>query len=87
MGVSGRNLPVISVSVLLWWLGAVPASAGTFTLFEYTYIRATGAPITVVNSFAVADPSAPYVLRVLNGGLIDEGGLLSRTVAEWRASR
>ncbi|MEW6684157.1 MAG: Ig-like domain-containing protein [Nitrospirota bacterium] len=48
-----------------------PAWAGTFSLFQKTYTRGTGAPITEVDTLAVRDPSTTYLLRVYNGGLVD----------------
>ena len=48
------------------------ASAGEFKTFgPLSYQRGTGTPITETTTFSVKDPSAPYVIRINNGGLTD----------------
>ena len=61
----------ISIVLLVFLTVAiVPAAAGTFTPFgPQNYVRATGDPVTVTNSFTVLNPSTQYTLQVLNGGL------------------
>lgn len=45
---------------------------GTFTAFgPQSYVRDTGAPVTVTNTFSILNPNTQYTLRVDNGGLID----------------
>jgi RHS repeat-associated protein len=45
---------------------------GTFTAFgPQSYVRDTGAPVTVTNTFSVLNPNTQYTLRVDNGGLTD----------------
>jgi hypothetical protein len=78
---SGRRLGLpdlfstssIKVIVLLGFLLAssgVFASAGTFTAFgPQTYPRSTGTPVPFENSFAVLNPSAPYILQVQVAGV------------------
>lgn len=59
---------VLIIGALL--VGATSAQAGTFTAFgPQNYVRGTGAPITVTNTFTVRNPSTQYTLKVLNGGL------------------
>ena len=58
--------------VLLVFLAVTitPAAAGTFTPFgPQTYVRGTGAPVTVTKTFSVLNPNTQYTLRVHNGGL------------------
>src|SRR5947199_1929359 len=65
---SFRNI----VLILLAFVGAGTASAvgGTFTAFgPKTYVRDTGAPVTVSDSFSVLNPSTTYTLRVANNGI------------------
>src|SRR5436305_466272 len=65
---SFRNI----VLILLAFVGAGTASAvgGTFTAFgPKTYVRDTGAPVTVSDSFSVLNPSTTYTLRVTNNGI------------------
>jgi Glucodextranase, domain B len=46
--------------------------AGTFTAFgPQSYVRDTGTPVTVTNTFTVLNPNTQYTLRVHNGGLVD----------------
>lgn len=65
---SFRNIAV----VLLAFIGAgtVSAAGGTFTAFgPKTYVRDTGAPVAVSNSFSVLNPSTTYTLKVANNGI------------------
>ena len=58
--------------VLLAFLavGGVPAVAGTFTPFgPQSYVRGTGAPVTVTDSFTALNPATQYTLKAFNGGL------------------
>lgn len=79
--------------VLLFWqmsivllaflvVGDVPAAAGTFTAFgPQNYVRGTGSPVTVTNSFTILNPSTQYTLKAFNGGLVnDQTELVSSTV-------
>jgi hypothetical protein len=53
-------------------IAALPGFANTFAAFgPQTYVRSTGAPVTVTNIFAVLNPNTQYTLRVHNGGLAD----------------
>lgn len=48
------------------------ASAGEFNAFgPISYQRGTGTPVTETTTFTVKDPTAPYVIRINNGGLLD----------------
>ncbi len=48
------------------------AHAGEFTAFgPITHQRGTGTPVTETTTFSVKDPTAPYVIRINNGGLTD----------------
>src|SRR5947199_1385041 len=65
---SFRNIAII----LLAFVGAATVSAvgGTFTAFgPKTYVRDTGAPVTLSDSFSVLNPSTTYTLRVTNNGI------------------
>ncbi|HEY2113908.1 MAG TPA: hypothetical protein VGJ51_02385, partial [Candidatus Angelobacter sp.] len=58
--------------VLLLALLGTPCFAGTFTAFgPQVYVRSTGDPVTVTNSFTVLNPNTQYTLRLHNGGLVD----------------
>src|SRR6267143_3847302 len=51
-------------------VGAIPAHAGTFTVFgPKNYVRGTGAPVTVTDTFTVSNPSTQFTLKAFNGGL------------------
>lgn len=53
------------------WLALTPsvATAATFTLFgPVTYVRSTGEPMTVLDSFSVPNPAGPYLARIESGG-------------------
>ncbi len=58
-----------TIVVLLWGLCPSFASAGTFSVFGKTYVRDTGAPVTVTDTFSVFNPNAPYTLHVQNLGV------------------
>jgi hypothetical protein len=70
--------------VLLAFLavGGVQAVAGTFTPFgPQNYVRGTGAPVTVTDSFTALNPATQYTLKAFNGGLQnDQTELVSSTV-------
>jgi len=75
MANSARFLPYgvhrILMVLLLALLGT-PCFAGTFTAFgPQVYVRATGDPVTVTNTFIVLNPNTQYTLRLHNGGLVD----------------
>jgi hypothetical protein len=75
MANSARFLPYgvhrIVIVLLLALLGT-PCFAGTFTAFgPQVYVRSTGDPVTVTNSFTVLNPNTQYTLRLHNGGLVD----------------
>jgi hypothetical protein len=61
----------ISYIVLIFLaVGTVSAAAGTFTAFgPKTYVRDTGSPVTVTDSFSVLNPSTTYTLQVANNGI------------------
>src|SRR5712671_714953 len=74
MANSARSLPfgVPRIFIILLALLGTPCFAGTFTAFgPQTYVRGTGTPVTVTNSFTVLNPNTQYTLRVHNGGLVD----------------
>ena len=74
MAYSARSLPfgVHTIFVVLLALLGTPCFAGTFTAYgPQTYVRATGTPVTVTNTFTVLNPNTQYTLRVHNGGLVD----------------
>src|SRR6266478_4031843 len=71
---SGRHRRVecrIVVAILcLLIAGPIPVHAGTFTVFgPKNYVRGTGAPLTVTDTFTVFNPSTQYTLKAFNGGL------------------
>jgi hypothetical protein len=73
----------MSIALLIFLAVAiVPAAAGTFTPFgPQSYVRTTGTPVTVTNSFTVVNPSTQYTLQAFNGGLQnDQTELVSSTV-------
>jgi glucodextranase-like protein len=76
MANSARFLPFgvrrILMVLLLALLGT-PCFAGTFTAFgPQVYVRGTGTPVTVTNTFTILNPNTQYTLRVRNGGLVDD---------------
>ncbi|HEY1525241.1 MAG TPA: RHS repeat-associated core domain-containing protein [Candidatus Angelobacter sp.] len=63
-----RLLPALILSFLF----SATAWSGTFTIFgPKTYVRGTGAPVTVTDNFTVPNPNVQFTLRVHNGGLTD----------------
>ena len=69
-----RSLVLISSFLLIPTL----AHAGEFTAFApISYQRGTGAPVTETTTFSVKDTTAPYVLRIHNGGKNGEFGRVS----------
>lgn len=56
--------------------------AGTFTAFgPKDYVRGTGSPITVTDTFTVLNASTQYTLKAFNGGLQDaQSELVSSTI-------
>lgn len=61
-----------SLAFLLAWLQVVPpALAGTFRVFEKTYVRDADAPDTVTHPFTVLNPTTTWTLRAVNGSLED----------------
>jgi len=64
-----RALKLSSV-ILLAAAGACPTWAKTFEAFgPETFVRSTGAPMSVVRSFGILTPNTTYTLRINNGGL------------------
>ena len=62
-----------SLSFLWVLLLALPAHAGTFSAFgPKTYVRQTGVPVTVTDTFTVRNPNTQYTLHLVNGGLQDD---------------
>lgn len=60
-------------SSLLAWLilplCASPSFAGTFLAFgPENYLRSSGSPVTITQSFTVLNPNTTYTLRITNGG-------------------
>src|SRR5579864_62329 len=74
--------PISIVLLAFLGVGSVPAAGGTFTAFvPQNYVRGTGDPITVTNSFTILNPSAQYTLKAFNGGLQnDQTELVSSSV-------
>src|SRR6266852_5832442 len=71
---SGKHRRVecrVVVGILCFLMaGAIPVHAGTFTVFgPKNYVRGTGAPVTVTDSFTVLNPATQYTLKAFNGGL------------------
>jgi hypothetical protein len=55
--------------------------AGTFVVFAAEdYIRATGAPVAETRTFTILNPTAPYKLRVYNGGRNSQFGRIASVV-------
>src|SRR5260370_18710775 len=69
-----RNAPLfcrrfLAISAFLI-AGASCAHAGTFTAFgPKNYVRGTGDPVTVTDTFSVLNPNTQYTLKAFNGGL------------------
>lgn len=65
-----RWLPLSSLLVLLL---TVPAHAGTFSAFgPKIYVRQSGTPVAVTDTFTVLNPNTQYTLHLVNGGLQDD---------------
>ena len=48
-------------------------SSRHFTVFgPQDYVRDTGAPVTLTNTFSIQNLNTPYTLKVFNGGLHDD---------------
>lgn len=61
----------ILVIVLVLFISSL-AQAGEFNAFgPISYQRGQGEPLTETTTFTVKDPTAPYVIRINNGGLLD----------------
>lgn len=62
---------VLSLGALLT-AGTACGHAGTFAAFgPKDYVRGTGSPVTVTDTFTVLNPSTQYTVKVFNGGLLD----------------
>ena len=46
--------------------------AGEFTVFNKTYIRGTGSPVTIADTFNVTNPNTTWTLKAVNGSLEDD---------------
>lgn len=68
-----RRELVFTFTFLLGLVCFLPSSwAGTFTAFgPQNYLRETGSPIAVIQSFTVLNPNTTYTLEIHNGGLVD----------------
>jgi len=54
-------------------LPGLSAHAGTFSSFgPKTYVRQTGTPVTITDTFNVRNPNTQYTLHLVNGGLQDD---------------
>jgi len=52
---------------------ALPCWAGTWNPFgPKTYVRSTGAPVTVTDTFSIKNPNTQFTLHVQNGSLQDD---------------
>lgn len=61
---------LLSLIAIIVAVGAVEATAGTFTAFgPKTYVRDKGKPATVTDSFSVTNTSITYTLQVTNDGI------------------
>src|SRR5712664_3379115 len=61
---------IVLAILCLLTAGAILAHAGTFTVFgPKNYVRGTGAPVTVTDTFSVLNPTTQYTLKAFNGGL------------------
>ena len=67
--VSSLRRRLLWVAALLL-VGSAYVHAGTFTAFgPKNYVRGTGSPITVTDTFSVLNPNTQYTLKAFNGGL------------------
>jgi hypothetical protein len=54
-------------------LSALQSWAGTWNAFgPKSYVRPTGSPVTVTDTFSILNPNTTYTLHVQNGGLQDD---------------
>ena len=51
---------------------AMAQAPGEFTVFQKTYERASGAPVTVHDTFSVLNPGTLWTVRAVNGDLEDD---------------
>jgi hypothetical protein len=59
-----------ALSILLLLGVATTCLAGTFLAFgPKNYIRGTGDPVTITDTFSVLNPTTQYTLKAINGGL------------------
>ena len=64
-----RHVWIPSLLILL----SVPSWAATWNAFgPKSYVRPTGSPVTVTDTFSIRNPSTTYTLHVQNGGLQDD---------------
>jgi hypothetical protein len=61
-----RRLAILLAILQAWPAGLV--SAGEFRVFRKTYTRSTSSPSTETDRFSVLNPSAPWKVRLTNGG-------------------
>jgi hypothetical protein len=59
-----------TIVLLLLLVSVVALHAGIFVVFgPKNYVRGTGSPVTVTDTFTVLNPSTQYTLKAYNGGL------------------
>lgn len=63
--------PIFLLISLFLFRPPLSEGAGTFTVFEKTFLREEGAPAVIEGDFTVSDPKASYFLKIFNNGLSD----------------
>src|SRR5262249_51637804 len=65
----------LRLACVLPLLMALPASsrAGTWNVFgPKNYVRQSGSPVAVTDTFSIVNPNTTYTLHLQNGGLVDD---------------
>jgi parallel beta-helix repeat protein len=58
--------------LMIFILGAFPLFAAEFSVFNKTYIRSSGSPVSVEDAFGVLNPNTTWTLKAINGDLEDQ---------------
>jgi hypothetical protein len=67
-----RVVSSITAFLLAFSQSALPLFAAEFTVFEKSYVRESGKPVTVTDGFDVINPDTDWLLRAVNGSLEDD---------------
>ncbi len=71
--INRRSRWIVSTIILthLVTVTVSPAAAAPFTVFQKTYVRGTGAPVAVTDTFNVLNPNTTWTAKAINGNLVD----------------